>query len=83
VAPAPGLLEVLAYFLGILAAGFKLSRRDVEDRLSPNGYVKTQKGVGSGKRNLRTLRAPQAASRNRVEKFTQADKCVRRCIARS
>jgi hypothetical protein len=33
VAPAPGLLEVLAYFLGILAAGFKLSRRDVEDRI--------------------------------------------------
>jgi hypothetical protein len=33
VAPAPGLLEVLAYFLGILAVRIELSRRDVEDRI--------------------------------------------------
>jgi hypothetical protein len=45
VAPAPGLLEVLAYFLGILAAGFKLFRRDVKDRLSPPRCDRTAKSL--------------------------------------
>jgi hypothetical protein len=60
VAPAPGLLEVLAYFLGILAAGFKLSRLDVEDRLSPNGYVKTSASASPLLCTSRTLSAPSA-----------------------
>jgi hypothetical protein len=40
-------------------------------------------GDTSRKRNLRTLRAPLAASRQQVEKFTQEDECVRQCVAGS